>query len=491
MRDEESIFEDVEGGIDVSSSWYPRQREIARDPSRYRVIYGGRRASKSTLAAGEMLMLADQFPGLVIPYCCYTVSNGLDILMPAIRQYNTDLNLKLHEHLSDRKVFTPNGGALQFYGLSTKAEVEKGRGLKSPALWIDECGKIADSLLRRAVLETFGPSTVDLMGLGGRGKTLMGNPDYLPESFWSKACGGNSGKSEFGASVHHLTIFDNPYFAGREQEVIDEYCRENKLKVTDSIVQREWYGRFCLDSEGLAYQRWNGIVHPMHLMPLDGYTTLGIDLGSDHPCAWVVIRWVLVETVDPVTNRARYIHHGHVLETYEESGLKVHDVAAITKEFQQTYNVGSTHGDSGGGGAMTIDTLSEVMGVPIEPVQKSGKKQDRICMLDSMLGNGTLHVHDRCQTLIEQLRSVPKEKSKTTGLFDHMKGYPDHSLDACHYAILAARQRPVELDLGPKLGTREHKNRQTERELARSNAALGARAEMLQRLNARRQARRH
>jgi len=182
----------------------------------------------------------------------------------------------------------------------------------------------------------------------------------------------------------------------------------------------------------------------------------------------------------------RYIHHGHVLETYEESGLKVHDVAAITREFQKTYNVGSTHGDSGGGGAMTIDSLAESMGVPIEAVQKSGKKQDRIWMLDSMLGNGTLHIHDRCQTLIEQLRSVPKERSKTTGLYDHMKGYPDHSLDACHYAILAARQQPVELDLGPKLGTRDHKVKRTEKELAKAHTALGARSEMLQRLEARR-----
>jgi len=489
-KDEETLFEDVDGGLDVSSSWYPWQHQVAADHSQLRVIFGGRRGMKSTLAAGEILMVADQFPGLVIPYCCYTVGNGLDILMPAIRQYNTDHNLKLYEHLSDRKVFTPNGGALQFYGLSTKAEVEKGRGLKSPALWIDECGKISQTLLSRAVRETFGPSTVDFKGIGGRGITLMGNPDYVRDSYWSKMCGGNSRVSEYGATVHHSTIFDNPFFAGRADAIVDGYCRENNLKRTDSVVQREWFGRFCLDADGLAYPHWQNRVLPMHLMPLGGYTTLGLDLGEKHPCAWVVVRWILTEQVDPFTNTVRYIHHGHVLESYEETGLLLPDICAITKEFQSTYNVSSTHGDSAGaGGSIIIATMRETYGIDIQPVAKAGHKQDRIWSLDSMLGAGTFHVHERAETLAEQLSSVPIELKKN-GLRDHMTGYPDHSLDAAHYAILAARQHLQEYDLGPKIGSREHQTQQVKKDHSRAVRGTGRRAEMLQRLSARRTAHR-
>ncbi len=486
FRDAETIFEDVDGGIDVTSSWYPRQHQIASDHSLLRVIYGGRRAMKSTLAAGEILMLADQFPGLVIPYCCYTVGNGLDIMMPAIRQYNTEHNLKLYEHLSDRKVFTPNGGAMQFYGLSTKAEVEKGRGLKSPALWIDECGKVAQPLLSRAVKETFGPSTVDFQGIGGRGITLMGNPDYQRGSYWSQMCGENSGVSAFGASVHHVNIFDNPFFAGRADEIIDEFCRQNKLKRTDSVVQREWYGRFCQDTEGLAYPHWQNRVLPMHFMPIGGYTTLGLDLGEKHPCAWVVVRWILTESVNPIDNTVRYIHHGHALESYEETGLLLPDICAITREFQKTYNVNSTHGDSAGaGGSIIINTMRDTYGINIEAVQKAGHKQDRIWGLDSMLGAGTFHVHDRCESLAEQFSSVPIELKKNN-LRDHMTGYPDHSLDAAHYAILAAKQHLREYDLGPKIGSREHKAAQVEKDFARVTASPSKRASVLQRLATRR-----
>jgi hypothetical protein len=306
-------------------------------------------------------------------------------------------------------------------------------------------------------METYGPATKDFLGLGGRGIALGGTPDYIPLSYWSKLCGGNSHKSEYGATVHHMTIWDNPFFAGREQAVIDAYMTENNLELHDPEVQREWYGRFCLNTDGLAYPHWDGTVQPLVVMPLTGYTVLALDLGSDHPCAWVVVRFSMQDKIIGMPGREvlHTIHHAHVLETYEESDLSVHDVAAITSTFQKNYNVGLTVGDSGGGGAMTIATINNVMGVPIEPVVKSGHKEDRIWLLDSMFRNRTMHVYDRCETLVEQLGSVPKER-KSNGRLDHMTGYPDHSLDALHYALVAARQHEILRVLPPLPGTPGH-----------------------------------
>ncbi len=141
---------------------------------------------------------------------------------------------------------------------------------------------------------------------------------------------------------------------------------------------------------------------------------------------------------------------------------------------------------------MTIEHLRDVMGIDIQPVTKAAHKEDRIWMLDGMLGNGTLHVHDRCQTLIEQFSSVPKER-KSNGRYDHMSGYHDHSLDATHYAILAAKQHLTELDLGPKIGSRDWAKDQTKRDSAAASKALmrsvSRRSEMMQRLRERRSGR--
>jgi hypothetical protein len=451
--DEETLFEGIDNGVDLSHLLAPYQLRVRNDPSTFRALIGPRRCGKTRLMVVEMLELADQFPGCAVPYLALNYGRAKDIVMTEINKLTRLGQVKVDTNFSEHKIFTRNGGCILLGGLSTEPEAEKGRGGSSPGLYVDEAGAINKTLLKRTIVETYGPATRDFEGLGGRGIMVCGTPDYVPGSYWEQLCGGNTHVSKFGASVHHMTLFENPFYLGRAQKVIDNYCRQNGLKPTDSKVQREWYGRFCIDSDGLAYPHWTGLVHPMHLMPLHGYTTLGIDLGSDHPCAWVVIRWVLVETVDRAANKVRYIHHGHVLESYEESDLNIHDVAAITREFQRIYSVGTTHGDSGGGGKMTIDSLASVMGVDIAPVVKSGQKQDRIWMLDSMLANQTLHVHDRAQTLAEQFASVPKER-QSNGLYDHMAGYGDHSLDACHYAILAARQHPLELDLGKPLTRR-------------------------------------
>lgn len=461
MFDEETLFADIEGGIDLSGQWHAKQMAVANDTSNLRAIIGGRRSGKTTLVGGEALMVADEFPGLTVPYVGPTVGRARDVIMPQMRKFQ-EQGVQLTYNLGNHQIFTPNGGCVQLFGLATMSEVEKGRGGSYPALYIDECGAIVNQrLLERAVKETFGPATKDFLGIGGRGICLSGTPTYQPGTYWEKICGGNTGKSEMGASVHHMTIYDNPFFRGREELIIAAYMQENNLLRTASEIKREWDGLFCVDSDGLAYPGWSGIVLPSHMIPIGGFTVLGVDLGSDHPCAWVVIRFVLTESV--IGDTVRYIHHGHILETYEESGLTVHDVAAITRMFQQTYGVQATMGDSGGGGKMTIDTINEVMGIPIEPVNKAGNKEDRIWLFDSMLRTGTMHVHDKCETLVNQLGSVPIE-TKSNGLRDHMRGYHDHSLDAGHYALLAARQHAIELPLPPKVGTREWHEKQNAQE---------------------------
>lgn len=455
FEDDETLFEALDSSISLPVEWHEKQRAFKHDPSLARVGIGGRRSGKSTVFIGEALEVADQFPGTIVPYLAQTMGRTKLICLPHIEEFNRE-GAKLHVDNGRDQVRTPSGGIVQLGGLSTKAEVEKGRGISSPALYIDEAGTIGDARLRPAVMETYGPATKDFYGLGGRGIAIGGTPDYVPKSFWSGLCGGNTRKSEYGYTVHHMTIFDNPFYTGREKMVIEAYLKENKLRLSDPEVQREWYGRFCLNTKGLAYPSWDGSILPLAQMPLHGYTVLGVDLGSEHPCAFVVIRFTLHESIigPPDKPLLHHVHHAHVLETYEESGMSVHDVRATIHQLQKNWNVSHTVGDSGGGGKLTIDTINKVMGVPIEAASKPGLKEDRIWMLDSMLRNRTFHVYDRAETLIEQLGSVPKER-KSNGRIDHMAGYADHSLDATHYALIAARQQEIKIELPPLPGSPE------------------------------------
>lgn len=459
-EDDETLFAALDSSVSLPVEWHGKQIGFKEDPSLARVTIGGRRSGKSTVFIGEAIEVADQFPGTVVPYLSQTVGRAKLVVLPHVEEFIRE-GAKLHVDNGNDQIRTPNHGIVQLGGLSSKAEVEKGRGISSPALYIDEAGTIGCARLRPSVMETYGPATKDFYGRGGRGIAIGGTPDYVPKSFWEKLCGGNSRTSEYGFTVHHMTIWDNPFYAGREQLVIDAYMKENGLVLTDPEVQREWFGRFCLNTQGLAYPSWDRSILPLAQMPLYGFTCLGVDLGSDHPCAFVVVRFTVHESIigKPGKELLHRVHHGHILETYEESGMSVHDVRAVIHQLQKNYNITQTVGDSGGGGAMTIQTINEVMGVPIQPVKKAGLKEDRIWMTNSMLRNRTLHVYDRCESLIEQLGSVPKER-KTNGKIDHMAGYPDHSLDALHYALLAAQQHEVMIELPPLPGTKAWNERQ-------------------------------
>src|SRR5688572_4038765 len=94
------------------------------------------------------------------------------------------------------------------------------------------------------------------------------------------------------------------------------------------------------------------------------------------------------------------------------------------------------------------------MGPATTVVVKARIKEARISLTDSMLGNGTLHVHDRCGTLTQQLAVTPKER-KGNGRLDHMAGYPDHSLDALHYALRRTTQYEITFQLPPRPGSKE------------------------------------
>ncbi len=484
FEDDDTVFGSLDASFNIPVDWHSKQIGFRDDPSLARVCIGGRRSGKSTIFIGEALQVADMFPGTVVPYLSQTVGRAKLVLLPHVEEFMRE-GAKLHVDNGRDQIRTPTGGIVQLGGLSTKAEVEKGRGISSPALYIDEAGTIGDARLRPSLLETYGPATKDFYGKGGRGIAVGGTPDYVPSSFWYKLCGGNSRKSEFGYTVHHMTIHDNPFYAGREQLVIDAYLEENGLELSDPEVQREWFGRFCLNTQGLAYPHWDGTILPLVTMPLHGYTVLGVDLGSDHPCAFVVVRFTLHESIigPPGKELLHTVHHAHVLETYEESGMTVHDVRATINQFQKNYGIGLTVGDSAGGGAMTVDTINNVMGVPIQAAKKPGLKEDRIWMTDSMLQTRRLHVYDRCETLIEQLGSVPKER-KTNGRIDHMAGYPDHSLDALHYALVAASQHEIKLELPPLPGTREWNQRQQRMESMIASESPRQRAHRIRRMRA-------
>lgn len=467
--DWQEAFVDYTPAIDLRSHLHTKQLAVRYDDSWIRAVIGTRRSGKTEGFCCEALEIADQFPGQTVPYVLPYIGMGRDIIFPKMEELDERFKIGIKINRGDYKIHTPAGGVIQLFGLATTPECEKGRGKKFPLVIVDECGSQAQKLLKRAVTQTFGPATADFRGIGGRGILLGGTPGYEPDCYWERLCGANEHKSKLSASVHFMTIFDNPYFKGRENLVIEGHLQDHSMQRSDAAFRREWEGLFCTDTVGLCYQRWNGALLPRHAIPRGGYTVLGLDLGHDHPCAWVVVRFIIVETL--VGNTLQTIHHGHVIGSYEESGCSMEKIVAVTRNIQKTFDVGIMCGDTAGSMAPTvIEDLRTVYGLPIYPCKKGDlaqRKAARIWMTDSQLGAGTLHVHEGCDTVNRQLKSVPWNDKRT----DHHGSFPDHSLDALHGALSLSRQFEISHDLPPIPGTPEWFKQQHDEDVHRTIAA--------------------
>jgi hypothetical protein len=460
-EDWEDSYSEFSPRFDLSSHRHAKQHAINIDPAWIRAVLGTRRSGKTEEFCLEALEMADKFPGETVPYVMPTIMRDKDIVYNKMQDLDRKFGIGLRINRSEFKIVTPSGGVVQIFGLSTLPDAEKGRGKRFPLVIIDECGAHNQQALKMAVTETFGPATADFRGLGGRGILLGGTPGYEPDCYWEQLIGGNSHKSKLGASVHFMTIFDNPFFRGREQLILDSHLRDNSLPANDAGYRREWLGEFCANSTGLCYQRWNGNLLPRHMVPKNGYTVMGLDLGHNpDPCAWVVVRFVITESV--VGDVVRSIHHGHVIASFEKTHCSVEEMVGITRRLKEAYHVSHIAGDSAGLGSTIVDDLGSVYGLPITAVKKSGVKVGKIWFADSMFGAGTLHVHEGCDSLMRQLKTVPWDDRR----LGHHKRYPDHSLDGLLYALTLSRQHEIETQLPPVPGSQEWYRLQEERDEA-------------------------
>lgn len=461
-------FASIGTSIGISNNFHSKQKAIHEDHSGMVSIIGGRRSGKTEVMVGMALELADQFPGETVAYLGPTLRGISDLVFPKVREIEKRLNVKLPISVGSMHVSTPNGGKVQLYGMATFPDVEKGRGFRFPGVFIDEAGAMRQQLLKLAVTESFGPATADFSGRGGRGVTMGGTPPYIVGSYFEEMCGGNKHESPSkGPTVHHMTLWDNPYFEGRADDVTEKWLRDNGLTKASSQYRREWLGEFCVDTMGLCYGGWNGTVLPRHEIPLEGYTILGLDLGVTHPNAWVVVRITPEYFLSDDKNEVQVRYITHILETYEQNEMSIDEIAGLTKEFVNTWNIGKVYADGGGGGLQTVNDLQSRHGIQLENYKRLkgvGSKQSRIWQLNSQLQQGSLVVHEDCETIIDQFRSVPWNDTRT----DHHEKFPDHSLDALLYSASHDVSQIVRtITVPPKPGSPEWINMQHKRDILR------------------------
>lgn len=383
-----------------------------------------RRSGKTDYLATALIN--DSIPGEVSAFVAPTLSKAKDILYPQLRRYAQKYGIKLEYQLQRGRVITPRGGIIQLFGLHSRSDAEKLRGDRFSFVVFDECGAYTDpELLRYAVQEAAEPATADFWGRGGRGIILSGTPGPIPEGFFWECCQG-----KFNASVHHATIHDNPFFAGRAEKIIEKTLANKSWSRETPAFLREWCAVWALDRQSLCYGSWDGEVWAIDRVG-PGITCLGVDLGYPGVSSFTVVRICDYEyEMDGQRYRGQ---KAYILDNYQEEGMKIPAVARKCHELIARWGVNGARGDAGGLGGAIVDELRGEYGVPIYNADKPKKKHDRIWGTDGKFAAKKLIVTSGAASspLPSELRSLVWNDDRD----DHSERQADHGADSLHYAL--------------------------------------------------------
>jgi hypothetical protein len=429
----------------MKSHLHAKQRAVDNDWAQLRVLIWGRRSGKTEYLTTTLLN--DGLPGEVSAFVAPTLARAKDILYPQLERYAKKYGITLVWQRQRGRILCPNGAIIQLFGLHSRSEAEKLRGDRFPLVVFDECGAYTDQdVLRYAVQEGADPATADFFERGGRGIILSGTPGPIPEGFFFDCCQG-----KYAASVHHATIHDNPFFAGRAEKIIEKTLRDKGWTRETPAFLREWMAVWALDRQSLCYGSWDGSFHAIEDVG-PGITCLGVDLGAAGTTAFTVGR--VVEYKYESDGKRYRGQKAYLLAHFQEAGMKLPAIAEKCHELIRKWDINGCRGDSGGLGGLAITELAEEYGVPIGQADKPGSKRDRIWGTDGKFASGKL----ACTTGIQEtpLPSEFRSLVWNDDRDDHSERQSDHGADSTHYCLFGGfiQWEDVEL-LPPEPGTPE------------------------------------
>jgi len=459
--------------IDFGDLCFPEQKLFVEDDSPFVSAVCGRRAGKSDGAILKALRAAHEFPGSMIPYIALSRPHAKRIAWPKLLQWNRKLDLGGKLNLSELSVFFPRcGSTIMLGGANDEAEIERWRGGAYPLVIIDEAQAFR-SFLQMFIVEILLPATLDYAGQ----IVLIGTPNAGCFGYFHAASSGelkdDDGNPMF--SNHHWTGFQNPnidreYREGRHTDLARALATTSRgirtimsaagLTFKDPVSQREWYGKWVKDTEGLVYQvpKYAQIGDTAILEDADDWCyVLGMDVGFVDATAFVVMAY------------SQSLGVSVVLESFQESRLLISQQAALVERLGMRYDFETIVVDPGGGGKFLTEELCQKHDLPAVSAEKRAKIPAIQTLNADMKAGSCKIVGWPNQELLHDLsilqwnysaleKRVGKEMAKLKPL-DHLAiddRTPDHLADAFLYAHRECLHRLHEFRKeGPRPGTPE------------------------------------
>jgi hypothetical protein len=397
------------GKLNLSSYLFGPQFAFVNDTANFADAVCSRRAGKSVGIGAWLLDGALENPRAPVAYLTFTRGAAKRIIWPTLLYLNRRNQLGFEPNEAELTFKRDGQAVLYLAGLDNKGEIEKVRGVGWGRVAIDESQSLPQ-YVKELVEDVLMPSLMDHDGK----LRMIGTPAPVPAGYFHDV----THSPEW--SHHRWTVWDNPHIP-KAREMLDKVLRVRGLTEDDPSIQREWFGRWVLDTNSLVFRyvaASNGYdSHPR----LTDYV-IGVDLGYDDSDAIVVLGWA--------ANSPKL----WLVEEEVKPKQTVSQLGEILRKLRAKYEPRAVVMDTGGLGKKIAEEFNSREGVWVEAADKA-RKLEHIELLNDALRSGRLmaradsrFAHDAM--LVEWDRSKP-EAPKISDRF--------HS-DVCDAVLYAYRR---------------------------------------------------
>lgn len=353
--------------LEIRDTSFAAQDSFVTDPSRFIAAQCSRRAGKTSGLAFRFFRALDSHPNSLCLYIALTRESARNIMWPILTEMNDKYSLGCTLTESNLTMTHPNGARLQLFGADMQNFIRRLKGIKTPGVAIDEAQDFS-SHLRSLVDDVLTPALTDYEDSW---LAITGTPGPVPLGFFFET----TSKRVGGYSLHHWTLFQNPYLP-QARDFVDDLKKKRGWDENNPTLRREWYNEWVLDKESLLIKYFEEKCH-YEMLPLSfpWVYILGIDIGFRDSDALAVLGW---------SERDPNIY------LIEERTMGSSDITSLVEEInrmQKLYDISKMVIDTGGLGKKIAEEIIRRHQIPVQAADKV-RKMENVALLNDWLRLG-------------------------------------------------------------------------------------------------------
>lgn len=423
----------------LSKFLFDRQLKFVEDPRPFKVAVCSRRAGKTVACAAHLIDIAINNPDTVSLYITLSRNNAKKLIWREMQKIVKTHLIQVTEDATELSMSFQNGSIIYCSGAKDASEIEKFRGLALKIVYVDECQSFRP-YIKELIDDVLAPALMDYSGT----LCLIGTPGPVPAGFFAEVAGEVQEKIRTSESWSHhsWTFFDNPFITAKSgkthQQLLDRELKRRGVEILDPSIQREFFGKWVLDSNSLWIKYKAELNHYQELpniAPHKWNYIMGIDLGFEDADAIAVIAW---SDKDPGT---------YLVEEKLVNKQGLTELVEQIQELQKKYNCDKMVIDEGGLGKKLAEEMRRRHHIPVQAADKA-RKQENVEFLNDCLRTSKFKAKSSSRFAQDALL-VEIDRAKSTP--DRVKvsdKYHSDIIDAVLYAFKESPaftyQKPVE-----------------------------------------------